>query len=168
VQFTFKLIEPQQDVDPDQLREAGGLPQYTINHPFLLNDKEKRELRDFLRDVLGIIAQMQQAAVDLRMQGLDASIEHFGKTGVFRDVFYGDTGFADDFGGTARGEQFDSRCVEHPGEIDQTGLVGDRKQRALNPCHIEAAEIGAVGEKVNDSVWRARTQEGVLSADLAD
>ena len=35
-----------------------------------------------------VAANEQQAAVDFRMQGFDAAIEHFGKAGVFADVFH--------------------------------------------------------------------------------
>ena len=35
------------------------------------------------RDMLGIIANVQNTTVNARMQGLDAPIEHFGKAGQF-------------------------------------------------------------------------------------
>ena len=40
--------------------------------------------------VRGIFAAIQDSAMNLGMQSLDAAIEHFGEASEFRDIFYGD------------------------------------------------------------------------------
>ncbi len=42
----------------------------------------------------GVVAAMQNAAVDFGMQRLDAAVEHFGESGELGDVFDGDAGVA--------------------------------------------------------------------------
>ena len=83
-------------------------------------------------DVLGIFAAMQDAAVDLGMQRLDAAVEHFGESGEFGDVFDGDAGIAQQLGGASGGDEFDAEGGELAGEIDEAGFVGDAENGALN------------------------------------
>ena len=45
--------------------------------------------------VLLIAANVEQAAVDLGMEGLDAAVEHLGKAGELADVLDGEAGFAE-------------------------------------------------------------------------
>ena len=80
----------------------------------------------------GIFAAMQDAAVNFRMQSLDASVEHFGEAGEVGDVFHGDAGIAQEFGGASGGDEFDVQTGELAGEIDESGLVGDAENGALD------------------------------------
>ena len=81
---------------------------------------------------LAIFAAMQDAAVDLGMKRLDAAVEHFGESGEFGDVFHGDAGVAQQFGGASGGDEFDAEGGELAGEIDESGFVGDTENGALN------------------------------------
>jgi len=53
-------------------------------------------------------AQVQQAAVDQGMEGLDPAIQHLGKARVLADVFDLEAGFAQDFGGAAGADELDA------------------------------------------------------------
>jgi hypothetical protein len=44
--------------------------------------------------VLGVAANVEQAAVNLGVEGLDAAVEHLGKAGQFADVFDSKAGLA--------------------------------------------------------------------------
>ena len=59
------------------------------------------------------------------MQRLDASVEHFGKSGEIGDVFDGDAGVAQELGGASGGDEFDAKSGKLAGEIDESGLIGD-------------------------------------------
>ena len=85
--------------------------------------------------MVGIFAAMQNAAVNFRMQRLDAPVEHFGEAGQFGDVFDGDAGFAQQFGRASGRNQFDAESDEFAGEIDQSGFIGDAENGALNFRH---------------------------------
>ena len=66
--------------------------------PFLLDRRLKRikvandeinrlnSVRRCLLDMFRVIANREQATVDLRVEGFHPSIKHFGKTCVFRDL----------------------------------------------------------------------------------
>src|ERR1017187_8471381 len=82
--------------------------------------------------MLGIFAAVQDAAVDFGMKSLDAAVEHFGKPCEFGDVFDGDAGIAQQFGGASGGDEFDAKRGELAGEIEQSGLVGDTENGALD------------------------------------
>ena len=76
---------------------------------------------------------MQDAAVHLGMQRLDAAIEHFGEAGEFGDVFDRDAGVAQQLGGASGGDELDAEGGELAGEIYQSGFVGDAENGALDP-----------------------------------
>ncbi len=86
--------------------------------------------------VLGIAANVEQAAVDLGMQGLDAAIEHLGKAGQFADVLAPKGRPRAARGGAAGGDQFDAEAGQNAGKVDQAGLVGNAQQGAPNLFHI--------------------------------
>ena len=44
--------------------------------------------------MLGVAANVEQPAVNLGVQGLDAAVEHLRKAGEFADVFNGEAGLA--------------------------------------------------------------------------
>ena len=95
--------------------------------------------------VLRIFAPMQDAAVNFGVQRLDAAVQHFREAGEFGDVFDGDAGIAQEFGGAAGGDEFDAEGGELAGELDQSGLVGDAENGALNP--VGAGGMMASGTK---------------------
>ena len=73
----------------------------------------------------GIFAAMQNAAVDLGMKRLHASIEHFRKSGEIGNVLDGDAGVAQEFRGASGRDEFDAKRGKLAGEIDESGLIGD-------------------------------------------
>ena len=94
--------------------------------------------------VLGQVAAAKDAAVDLRHQGLHAAIEDFRKAGVVGDLAHRHAGLAQGMGGAACGEDFHAARRERLGEGDETGLVGNRDQRAADPLdHVGAPCCGA-------------------------
>ena len=78
---------------------------------------------------------MQDAAVNLGMQGLDAPIQHFGKPGQLGNIFYRDAGFAQQLGRASGRNQFDAQRCEFAGEIYQAGFIGDAENGALDFGH---------------------------------
>ena len=58
-------------------------------------------------EVGGVVAEGEKAAVDEGMEGFDAAVHHFGEAGEVGDVFHGDPGVAEGFGGAAGGDEFD-------------------------------------------------------------
>ena len=59
-------------------------------------------------DVRGILAPMQDAAVNFGMQRLHASIEHFGEAGEIGNIFDGNAGIAQELSGASGGDEFDA------------------------------------------------------------
>ena len=84
--------------------------------------------------VFGQIAAREDAAMDLRMQGLDAAIEHFGKAGVIGHLGHGHALFGEQFGGAARGQNAHAERREVARKIDDARLVGNRNQCLLDHC----------------------------------
>ncbi len=78
------------------------------------------------------IAAGQDTAMHLGMQGLDAAIQHFRKTGVVADFGHREAGIAQQLGGAAGGQQLDALGGEALGEFENTRLVGDGNQRLLD------------------------------------
>ena len=76
-------------------------------------------------DMLGIFAAMQNPAMDFGMERLHAAIEHFRKPGELGNVFHCDAGFAEEFGGTPGGDEFDAESRKLAGEIDESGFVSN-------------------------------------------
>jgi hypothetical protein len=61
--------------------------------------------------VLLVAANVEQAAVDLGVQGLDAAVEHLGKAGQVADVLDGQAGLAQRARRSAGGDQFDAKAA---------------------------------------------------------
>ena len=94
-------------------------------------------MRGERREIVRMVAACEDAAVELRVQGLDAAVQHFGKTGDVRHVGHGQAGVRA------------ARCAVPPGrtrarsrarrqaapEIDDSGLVRDAQQGSW---HMEA------------------------------
>jgi hypothetical protein len=70
----------------------------------------------------------EDAAVDARVEGLDAAVQHFRGAGDFLDFLHRDAGGGDLLGGGAGGDDLDAGVVQAPRELLQTGLVVDRNQ----------------------------------------
>ena len=76
--------------------------------------------------VIGIVAHRQEAAVDLRMQGLDAAVHHLREARVVGDLGDRDAGLGDGFGRAPGRENFDAMAGQRLGQLGKTGLVGNR------------------------------------------
>ena len=77
-------------------------------------------------------AATEQAAVDLRMQGLDATVHDFREAGHVAHVAHRDTGVAQRFGAAAGREQLNAGGDEPLAQLDQAGLVRHAEQSAAN------------------------------------
>ena len=77
-----------------------------------------------------IVADGEQAAVHLGMQGLHPAVHHLGKAGEVGDVDHLQPCVRKRLGGAAGGDELDAVPGERTGEIDEAALVGDRQQRA--------------------------------------
>ncbi len=78
---------------------------------------------------------MQDAAVHLRMQRLDASIQHFRKSRQFGNVFHGDAGVAQQLGRASSRNQFHAQLRKFAGKLYQSGFVGNAENGALDFGH---------------------------------
>jgi len=70
--------------------------------------------------------------MDDGMQGLYTSVHHFGEVRQLGDVGDLEARVAQRLGGAAGGNQLDTVRRETFGEFDQSGLVGNGKQRAAD------------------------------------
>ena len=86
----------------------------------------------FAHDIVVDAAAAQNAAVHLRMQGLDAPRHHFGEARVIRNFGHRDAFVGDQSGGAAGGQQFDAEAVEVARQVGDTVFVRDADQRAAN------------------------------------
>ncbi len=105
-------------------------------------DHQKVDRFDVVRlhrsGVFGVVANREQAAVNLGMKGLHPTVHHLGKTGQVGHVLHGKTGVGQRLAGAARRNQFDAVAGKAPGEVDQSALVGHREQGAgdaAGVCH---------------------------------
>ena len=80
--------------------------------------------------VLGIVAQREQAAMDRRMQRLDAAVHHFRKAGEIADVEHVEPGIAQRLARAAGRDQLDAVAGERAGEVDHAGFVGNGNEGA--------------------------------------
>ena len=127
------------DVDIlDALLEGGalvdrGLEWIEINHQQI--DRGDAMVLHRLR-MLGIVADREQAAMNLGMQGLDPSIHHFRKGRELRDIPDRQPRLGDLLGGASRGDQFDAVTNKRAGEVDQSGLVRNGQQGAIYAARV--------------------------------
>ena len=87
------------------------------------------------RAMAAVVTAMQDAAVHLRMQRLDAPVQHFRKPGQLGNIFHRNAGVAQQLGRASGRNQFHSEGDEFAGEIYQSGFIGDAKNGALNFRH---------------------------------
>src|SRR5690606_34168298 len=77
----------------------------------------------------------QKAAMHLRMQGLDAAVEHLGEAGKFGDVLDGESLLTQQGGSTASGEYFNLERGQLADKVDDAGFVRNADQGALDGSH---------------------------------
>ena len=85
-----------------------------------------------LADVLGIVADGQDAAVDVRIQGLDAAIHDLREPRDVADIGYGDTGLFDGLHRAARRDDLNACFVELAGEFDDALFIRYADESALD------------------------------------
>ena len=118
------------------LPRHGGLERIEIHHDQL--EGEDAVLGQRLH-VLGIVVAAEDAAVDLRMEGFQPAVHHFGEAGVLGDVADGDALALQVFSGSAGAEDFHAGGDQSAGEIGQPQLVADADQGTLNAGRIHDA-----------------------------
>lgn len=79
-----------------------------------------------------LIPTAENAAMNLGMQGLDPAIHHLGETRIVRDLGHRQTRVAQQFGGTASGEQGNTTLVECLGKFHDASLVRHTQQCTAN------------------------------------
>ena len=107
------------------------------------------------RLVLGVAPDIEEAAVNFRVQRLDAAVEHLGEAGVLRNVLHREAGVAQGFGGASGRDEFHAGSGEGLGKGKKPGLVGNGEKRALDFGHKQAAKIPARTRRVNRAVGSA-------------
>src|SRR5262245_19150620 len=65
----------------------------------------------------GVVADVEDAAVDTRVQCLDAAVEHLGEAGQVADLADGQPGGDERLVGAAGGDEFDAEGGEAAGEV---------------------------------------------------
>ena len=90
--------------------------------------------------VLGPVAPREQAAVDGRVQRLDAAVEHLRKAGVGSDLGDRQPGIGEQPGRAAGRQQLDAERGQLARQLDDAGLVGDGDQR----LHRSSPAAGAL------------------------
>ena len=76
-------------------------------------------------EIVGAIAPGENAAVDGRMERLDASVHHLGEAGDRGDVRHREARLAQRARGTAGGNELEAAGGEAAAQIDDAGLVGN-------------------------------------------
>ena len=77
-------------------------------------------------------ATAEDAAVDLRVQGLHAAVHHLREAGVVSHFHCGYAVVLEQLVGTAGGENLDTEGGQFASEFEDTGLVGNADQRAAD------------------------------------
>ncbi len=73
--------------------------------------------------VFGIVVAAEDAAVDLRMQGFQPAVHHFGEAGVLGNVAHRKAFAFQVFAGAAGAEDFHAGGGQSPGKTGQPELV---------------------------------------------
>jgi hypothetical protein len=93
------------------------------------DEVDRRDLlRRQIRAVVFAVAPRQDAAVDARVQRLDAAAQHLGTPRQRRDLGHLEPVVGQDSSGSARGDQLDAQLRQRPCELDETALVVDGKE----------------------------------------
>src|SRR5690606_21085558 len=95
-------------------------------------------------DLIILAAPAKDAAVHFGVQGLHPSVHHFREAGVIGYFANGDAGLLNGTESAARGEQFHAPVGQGPGEVDNTGFIGNPDQRAFyHLAHGRVTESGS-------------------------
>ena len=97
------------------------------------------------------IAAGEDAAMYLRMQRLDAAVEHFRKTGVVADFGDGESGFAQQSGGAARRQKADALGGESARKFKGAAFVGKADEGLADFHGWRLSKFGAGLE--SDCCW---------------
>ncbi len=87
--------------------------------------------------------------MNLWMESLDSTVQHFGKARVITEVDNLKAGLAKGLGGSSRRNQFHSGGRKRAGQRFETGLIENREKGALNFFHNRALTSSKVGVRVN-------------------
>ena len=107
-------------------------------------------MRRGLRDVVGVVADVEQAAVDFRVQRFHPPVEHLGEAGESGDFGIRDALGGEQFGGAAGGDDFDAQRHERTGERDEAGLVRNGNKGA--PNRLRGIHEGADASRLRAAV----------------
>ena len=95
--------------------------------------------------MLAVAAYCQEAAMEHRMQRLDAAIHHFRELRDLGDFAHREAGRGQDFRRAPGRDQFDAELRQKLGEFGEPGLVRNRQQGPGNTAehvgHVEAFSI---------------------------
>ena len=112
-------------------------------------DDEQVDRRDVVgehrRLVLGIVADRQQPAMDLRVQGLDPPVHHLGKAGEIGHVADRKPRLGERLARAAGGDELDAERGQGAGEIDEAGLVGNGNQRPPGAAERSVGIAATIG-----------------------
>jgi len=99
--------------------------------------------------------------VHFGVECLNASLKELRSTGELGNIDDREASLAKCFGRASRREQFDTVFIQSFSEVDQTGLIGNREQSALNShnvllvisleCGVTELPSAAIGSKPNVS-----------------
>jgi|GEM_PF-6315782 len=108
--------------------------------------------------MLGVVAHREQAAVDHRVQRLDAAVHHLREAGKVADVLHGQAGVAQRLGGAAGRDELDALVGQRAGEIDDSRLVGHGQQGAADGDRgHDGPSGGGVSRAFPSDGWRRGT-----------
>ncbi len=105
--------------------------------------------------MLFVGADREQAAMDFRMQRLDAAVHHLRKPGEIGDVAHREPGRGERLGGAAGRDELDAVSRERAGEIDEPGLVRHREKGAAHPAQLIGHDVSSLGTSPSPSSGRA-------------
>src|SRR5262249_44373031 len=96
--------------------------------------------------VLGMIADGQDAAMDQRVQRLDAAIQDLGEARDLGNVTDRESGLLQGSSRSTGGDQLDMEFCQDTSEIDQAGLVADTEQGPTDSaeCHTATSSNDAM------------------------
>ena len=95
------------------------------------------------RPMPAVFTAMQNSAVNLRMQRLDAPIQHLRKSRKLGNILHRNTGIAQQLGRASGRNQFHAQLGEFTREINQPGFISDTKNGTLDSRH---QALGANGD----------------------
>ena len=120
------------DVDILDHRVAIGAAHHRAEERIEIDDDEidRRDAMLLHRgDMLGIVADAEQAAVDLRVKRLHPAVHHLGEAGEVGDVAHRSAGLAQLGGSSAGRDDLDAVPRQARRKLIESALVGKRNQR---------------------------------------